>query len=355
MAISICKILENKCIEKYVPFNVQFELTYRCNLSCRHCYIAHNKEKELTFKEITSIIDQLVEMRTFYLCFTGGEIFTRKDFLNIAWYAKEKGFFLILLTNGTLITNKEIDELKKIGPLGIEISLLGARAKTHDFITKTPGSFKRALSTIKKLVGVGIRVTIKTTLMKKNIMEYQEMKSLSHRLGAHVKVGAEVLPRIDGRKDPQKYQVSWEDRLTYLYPDESMRCLMEDMDEHKGLSLTCKAGKVVASVSPYGDVQPCILMPITLGNLRKKSFKDVWYPEKNSMLSQIRSITPSDLKVCLQCEFVQFCTRCPGTAYLETKDLLAPSRIACEQARWKAYCHNNLSISPACQVSNIRH
>lgn len=138
MATAIAKVLEMKCVENCIPFNVQFELTYRCNLSCRHCYVVQDKQKELTFKEITSILDQLVEMGTFYLCFTGGEIFTRKDIPDILWYAKEKGFFLILLTNGTLITDKEIDELKELGPLGIEISLLGARDKTHDFITNTP-------------------------------------------------------------------------------------------------------------------------------------------------------------------------------------------------------------------------
>ncbi|MBW2647041.1 MAG: radical SAM protein [Deltaproteobacteria bacterium] len=347
MVISIEKILENKCVEKCIPFYVQFELTYRCNLSCRHCYIAHNKEKELTFKEVTSILDQLVEMRTFYLCFTGGEIFTRKDFLDIAWYAKEKGFSLILLTNGTLITDKEINELRKIAPLGIEISLLGARAETHDFITKTPGSFNKAVSAIKELSGQGVMVTIKTTLMKKNVMEYQEIKSLCQGLGVHVKSGAEIIPRMDGRNDAQGYQISWEDRLKYLGQDESSDCQVKDMAEYR--SLVCKAGKAVASISPCGDIQPCILMPIRLGNLKENTFREIWYPENNSILSEIRSMTDSDLKICFECKLAGFCTRCPGTTYLETGDLLAPSPIACEQARWRAYCHENFSLSPARQ------
>ncbi len=351
MTSSIDKILEKKCTEKYIPFFIQFELTYRCNHSCRHCYVVNNKEKEITFKEITAILDQLVEMGTFYLCFTGGEIFIRKDFLDIAWYAKERGFFLILLTNGTLIEDKDIDELKKLRPLGIEISLLGARPETHDFITNTPGSFKRTISVIKKLVEQGIRVTTKTTLMKRNIKEYKEIKSLAQTLGAYAKIGAEIIPKIDGRKDPQQYQISWEDRLNYLYPDESESCLIdENIDEHRGL--TCKAGKAVASISPYGDVQPCILMPIKLGNLREKTFKEIWYPKNNSILNKIRSIRASDLKVCSQCKWSRFCIRCPGTAYLETGDLLAPSPSACEKAKWRAYCHK-MSISPACQVSNI--
>lgn len=351
MALSISKILEKKCTEKYIPFAVQFELTYRCNHSCRHCYIVNNKEKELTFKEITSILDQLVEIGTFYLCFTGGEIFIRKDFLDIAWYAKEKGFFLILLTNGTLIRDKEIDELKKLRPLGIEISLLGARPKTHDFITNTPGSFKRAVSTIKKLLEQGVTVTTKTTLVKKNIKEYKDIKSLAQTLGVHAKTGTEIIPRIDGKRDPQKYRISWEDRLNYLYPDEPAGCPLGDTDKHRGL--TCKAGKAVASISPYGDVQPCILMPIRLGNLKKKTFKEIWYPKGNGILNHIRSIKVPDLKVCSQCRGARFCIRCPGTAYLETGDLLAPSPLACQNARWKAYCYK-MSIPPACQVSNIR-
>ena len=345
MTISIDKILENKCVKEYIPFNVQFELTNRCNLACRHCYKIKDGRKELSFKEITNIIDQLVEMGTFYLCFTGGEIFTRSDFFEIAWYAKNKGFFLILLTNGTLIRDKEINELKKLRPLGLEISLLGARAETHDFITQTPGSFERVVNVIDRLVKIGMRVTIKTTLMKKNVTEYKEIKSLSRRLGAHIKIGTNILPKIDGKKDPQQYQIAWEDRLMYLDADDPSNCLMEDMDEHKGL--LCKAGKAVASISPFGDIQPCILMPILLGNIRENRFKDIWYNENNDILNQIRAITQEDLKDCFKCELAKYCTRCPGTAYLETHDLFSPSPIACEQARWKAYCNNNILVSPA--------
>lgn len=351
MPINIEKILEKKCIEKCIPFYVLFELTYRCNLSCRHCYVVNTKEEELTFKEITAILDQLVELGTFYLTFTGGEIFVRKDILDILWYAKEKGFFFLILTNGTLIKDKEIDELKKLGPLGLEISLLGAKPETHDYITNTPGSFRRAVRTIEKLVERDMRVTVKTTLMKKNIIEYQRIKSLAQKLGVHVKIGADIIPKIDGKNDPQEYQISWQDRLSYLYPDESISCLMEHMDEHVG---PCKAGRAVASISPHGDVQPCILMPITLGNLNQKAFRDIWHPENNNILNTIRTITASDLKDCAQCISARFCTRCPGTTYLETGDLLAPSPIACQQARWRHYCHEKLTTSAACQVANYK-
>ncbi|MBN1930033.1 MAG: radical SAM protein [Desulfobacterales bacterium] len=348
MTISIKKILENKCVEKCIPLFVLFELTYRCNLSCRHCYIVNTKQRELTFKEIKGILDQLVELGTLYLTFTGGEIFVRRDFFDIARYAREKGFFLFLLTNGTLISDKEIDKLIELKPLGVEISLLGARPETHDFITRTLGSFERAVSTIEKLAEKGITVIIKTTLMKKNITEYQEIKNLARKLGVHPNTGADIIPKIDGNNDPQKYQISWEDRINFLYPDEPMNCLMEHMNEHVG---PCKAGKAVASISPYGDVQPCILMPINLGNLKQKRFRDIWHAE-NSNLHAVRTIKASDLKECAQCQLARFCTRCPGTAYIETGNLLAPSPIACEQAGWRAYCHENLLISPACRESN---
>jgi len=104
----------NKCVDKCIPYSVMFELTYMCNLNCRHCYVViDNDDTELSMEEITEIINQLLDMGTFYLTFTGGEIFTRKDLLDIAMYAKKKGFLLTFMTNGTLITPEKIEEIKK--------------------------------------------------------------------------------------------------------------------------------------------------------------------------------------------------------------------------------------------------
>jgi MoaA/NifB/PqqE/SkfB family radical SAM enzyme len=85
------------------PLRVMFELTYRCNFKCPHCYVPfkYRKCKELETKEVFAILDQLKDIGCFYLGFTGGEPFMRKDILDILWYAKKKGFEIIIYTNGS--------------------------------------------------------------------------------------------------------------------------------------------------------------------------------------------------------------------------------------------------------------
>ena len=101
---SLGERLVETCVRENIPYAVQIELTSKCNLKCRHCFMVKDKGVELSSEEIMAIIDQLVDMGTFYLAFTGGEIFTREDLFEIARHAKRKGFFLTFMTNGTLAT-----------------------------------------------------------------------------------------------------------------------------------------------------------------------------------------------------------------------------------------------------------
>lgn len=334
---SIMQGLENKCRAKNIPYAVIFELTYHCNLSCKHCYILENNRRELSGEKVKGILDQLVDMGTFYLCFTGGEIFTRSDCLDILAYAKRKGFLIVILTNGTLIDQNIADFLKEIKPRGIEISLLGAVPETHDAITGMVGSFDKTVEAIKLLVAHGIKVTTKTSLMKSNIKEYKQIKALSENLGAVSKTGARILPQKNGGVGPQQLNICWEDRKRYLHDEALDESFITDFDEvHQG-TLICKAGKMFASINPYGDVNPCILLPVDLGNLNEKSFRDIWYDRNNNTLNEIRNLKESHLEKCSICTLSSLCQRCAGAAYLETKNFRGPSSLACEEARWKNF------------------
>jgi radical SAM protein with 4Fe4S-binding SPASM domain len=333
---TIIEEMEEKCRARNIPFAAVFELTYTCNLSCKHCYIAVAHRKELSAEKIKDVLEQLVEMGTFHICFTGGEIFTRHDCLDILNYAKDKGFFIVILTNGTLITPQIADAVKEIKPRGMEISLLGATAKTHDSITGVPGSFKKAVNAIKMLVDRGIYVVTKTTLLKLNVHEYQHIKALAKGLGAVPKISSGIVRRIDGATYPQDYRITWNDREQFLNGEvleESFLTYFFESSDAK--YLTCKAGKLFAAINPYGDVTPCIILPVPLGNLNKKSFREIWYDQENTFLNDLRNLKSADLTQCAPCTMSSACIRCTGAAYLETNDLKAPLSAACEEARWR--------------------
>lgn len=330
----ISEELRKKCMEGNIPLTVQLELTNRCNLSCKHCYRLPEKREELSYLKVCALLDELQEIGTFYLVFTGGEALVRSDFFQIAEYARKKGFLLILMTNGTLIADQEADKIAALKFLEIEISLLGATPTTHDSITNVPGSFARAIRAIELLKTRNLQVRMNTTLMSLNVSEYQAINSLAERLEVTSKIQPWVIPRRDRSREPLEYQLSLEEIRMHLCNDIDIGCLLEADKAHSG-PMICNAGRVLCAISPYGDLLPCVLMPLKLGNLRNKFFDEIW-KSSNDELRRIRSVTKSDLKTCSVCDLASFCNRCPGVAYMETGDLLAPSPSACQFARWRA-------------------
>src|SRR5210317_926730 len=109
--------VHQKLSGKRIPLGGSIEVTQRCNNNCVHCYnnlAAGDQDargKELTFDEHCRIIDEIAGFGCLWLLFTGGEIFLRKDFLDIYTYAKQKGLIISLFTNGTLVTPEIADYL----------------------------------------------------------------------------------------------------------------------------------------------------------------------------------------------------------------------------------------------------
>ncbi|MBM4284566.1 MAG: radical SAM protein [Deltaproteobacteria bacterium] len=96
-----------KAREHLIPLSVHFDLTYRCHQRCIHCYIPEAWRRgegpgpELTTHQIKNILDQLADAGTFFLTFSGGEIFLREDFFEILCYARDLNFSISLMTSGT--------------------------------------------------------------------------------------------------------------------------------------------------------------------------------------------------------------------------------------------------------------
>jgi len=332
---TIMKRLEKVCTEQFIPLYAIFELTYKCNLRCRHCYAPKDCNDELSFGEIESILDQLVEIGTFNLIFTGGEILERKDFFDTAKAAKSRGFFMTFMTNGTLIAPEYADEIAKLKPIGVEISLYGACADTHDYVTKKPGSFIHTIDAIKLLRERNIVVLTKTVLMRSNFNERKEIEALSKDLDAIPKINVGIIPTKDGSLIPLKHDLSVED-LEIYFASENRLPDSSTPDTERKQRITCKAGKAVCCISPDGEVSPCLLMPAKLGNLRQQTMKEIWHQEHNDFLNKIRSLTAYKSSPCLSCDLLKFCNRCPGLAYSETGDPFGCSPSACQYAKRRA-------------------
>ncbi len=135
---------------------VFWNITNKCNLSCKHCYINARPEldgrDELSLEEAKAFIADLAEMKIPLLLFTGGEPLVRKDFWELADYATAKGLKTALSTNGTLITKEVAAKIKARGIEYVGVSLDSAKEETHDAIRNQPGCF--ALSARCKRCGI---------------------------------------------------------------------------------------------------------------------------------------------------------------------------------------------------------
>src|SRR4051794_8847282 len=146
--------------------SAMFELTGRCNLDCGHCYldIAHPPD-EMSTAEALRVIDELAASGTLFLVLTGGEIFLRKDTLEIAAHARRRGLAVRLLTNATRIDKKLAAEIAKVRPIAVEVSVYGSHGAAHEGVTARRHTLRRTLRGVIHLVRAGVPVGIKAPLL----------------------------------------------------------------------------------------------------------------------------------------------------------------------------------------------
>jgi radical SAM protein with 4Fe4S-binding SPASM domain len=318
-----------------IPTDVLLEITDRCNLRCLHCYLGPSSNQphdELSISELADILEQLSEIGSFAITFSGGELFCRPDIFEIMNLARERGFFFGLKTNGTLITETVADRLKELGITGVHVSLYGATPATHEYVTGIAGSFARTIHAVKLLRERKIRVSIKTTMMKFNVAEHKKVEEIARQMGASYSPDPLVFPKVGHPGSAADIRMD-DDQLRTLImernwvPDDT-DLMMSNLECH----LICSAARTRCTISPQGKVFPCAAWRLPLGDLRQQTFRDIWYGET---ACRIRAITVSDLPTCANCELVKYCARCPGMVHMEKENggFSGPSSENCRLAR----------------------
>ena len=168
-------------------------------------------DNELTLAEYRGIIDDLIELGTFCIVFTGGEPLLRDDFFDIVAYAREKGFLTVLFTNGSRIDDAMAERIAEANFWQVEISLHGATAATHDRITGKSGSYAKTIAAVKMLRKHGVTVNLKSLLTRLNVKEQREMASLARSLGTRYRFDIQINPRLDGSLEPLDLALSTDD------------------------------------------------------------------------------------------------------------------------------------------------
>jgi radical SAM protein with 4Fe4S-binding SPASM domain len=355
-----------KPLAVYAPFLVVWDYTYKCNLNCKHCYSNAGAlpRDELGTEEALSVVDQLADFGVVSLAFSGGEPLMRKDFFEVAKHAVDSGLYVSLATNGTLLNKQTTRRLKEIGIHYVEISIDGSDAKTHDEFRGVNGAFERAIAGLKNCVEEDLCASVAVTATKRNFKEIPKILELSEKVGAQrfalfnfvpTGRGAEMVSQDLSPEEREEVMLFLLDRLlsnskvTILTTTPQLARVavahqhisqgeiflpLAHMQTSKVSSKAaaladfiggCGAGRLYCSISPEGDVHPCVFLPIKIGNLKTDKFENLWLNSETFKILRNRE----NLKgACGKCPFKYICGGCRARAY--------------------AYCHDILASDPGC-------
>ncbi len=351
-----------KPISIYAPFLVVWDFTHKCNLSCKHCYSDSGtaREAELSTPEAKAVVDQLADAGVTALAFSGGEPLTRKDFFEVASHAVKRGLYVSVATNGTLLTREMARKLKLAKIHYVEISIDGATAKTHDEFRGVPGAFDKAVAGLKNCVAEDLCACIATTATKNNLEEMPAIVDLAEEIGAERFTYFNFIPTGRG-KEHFDQDLSAEEReqlMHYLLARMSKGCkttILTTAPQLARVALQCQgpagtgevtmsmahmqtvrvskkavpladfiggcgAGRLYCSISPQGDVHPCVFFPVNVGNLKTEKFQDIWL--NNKLFQALRD--RGNLKgACAKCSYKYICGGCRARANAYHDDFLA--------------------------------
>lgn len=263
------------------------------------------------------------------VAFSGGEPLLHPNIFELVSHAKRIGLRAGLSTNGYTVTLRTLEKLIKAGLDRLQVSLDGIES-THDQI-RGGGAFQHAVKAINLSVASGLPTNCCFTAMKTNYLELGEVIDFVARIGVVGFNLSKLVPTGRGEYDqcltPDMSEKVLNCLLSFrqLYPGIRFTSHLAGLCEYDSQSLEskgfigCQAGIYIACVLVNGDVTPCVLFPLVIGNLLETPFKTIW---KNS--SEINLLKSRELSgLCGGCDMLHKCGGCRASALYVSKDYLA--------------------------------
>lgn len=326
-----------RCSEK-PRILLQFHITGKCNLRCKHCYRTEGDVQPLSFDDVISVFEQFKELRVRFnkkhnsqrkahINLTGGEPFFREDIKEILKYLGEnKEYFTYgILSNGSFIDDEIIALLKETEVSFLQLSIDGMRA-THDAL-RAKGDYDRVFSTAEKLENMGIKTYISFTANKENIAELPKIARECRKRGI-TKLWTDRLVPIGNGAELESLKITEAEMPLYLknikkarggritsllYPKTQVAANRALQFLCVGDTYSCSAAKSLITVDEFGNIMPCRRMPIPCGDVLTEGLCKVYF-ENETFIALREERTP---KECGNCIYRSFCgggARCQSYA-----------------------------------------
>jgi MoaA/NifB/PqqE/SkfB family radical SAM enzyme len=345
------KRLSQQAAEKGIPISGIFELTARCNLQCKMCYIckgatdAYAQSKEHTCDEWIKLAKEARDAGMLYTLLTGGEVFLRSDFREIYEEISMMGLIPTIYTNATLVTPEIISWIKRTPPEKIEVTLYGSSALTYQKVCGHGNGYEKTVKGIDALLNAGINIRLKTTVIPENRHDYDDLMRFAEDRNLTLRFCFYISPRRNQSGIIQDIpRLSPADLAVYLYrASEDYRKIHPQNKEERAWDdsrdvletgpitssspFKCSAGKSDAWITWEGRMVPCGLMnePHTL------PFESGFQTARQEMLEKLAAVPLC--KTCSSCALKETCLACPARLKTETGYYDKPASYLCELAK----------------------
>jgi len=335
------------------PFMVSYSITTKCNLKCKHCYSSSVEQAapdEMSTEEALHLVDDLSRWGIGLLIIDGGEPLCREDLLDIVRYSSSKGIRTTIGSNGTLIDEAMARKMVDASVMAVAISVDGVNAATHDSFRGVDGAFEQTLRGIEACRNVGLPFQLNMVIRKDNLSQFEDMLRLAVDLGANAAEVFDLVAAGRAKNECKELVLSLEERKIAM---EQLAQAQEDYPilirvpgcpmyplilQEKNIKPKhfpaemlrripyygrgCAAGMPMGYVMVLsnGEVNPCMLLQVNLGNIREQNIMSIW--ENSPILATLRQ---RDLLKgeCGDCQYKFTCSGCRGRAYEETGDMMA--------------------------------
>lgn len=317
-------------------YSVTWNITSKCNFSCKHCYVPPSERRDLSTAEARKLLSQIADLGAEELYISGGEPLARGDLFDLIRYAVDLGLRVAVITNGWYLTKEKAKLFHNSGVDHVSVSVDGI-GRTHDEFRNKAGSFKRCLRAIKLLKGTGVKTYLSPTFSKHNLRELPALLSLALEL--RVNFSTKVMIPMGQAKSlaeycltPQEQKGLYEYLLAKKAELNGRLDIVTTCNPYAGLLSGrrkrpsnkirggCTAGVSILCVSADGNVLPCSRLQPVLGNVRETTLREIWY--SSELLAALRD--RDNLKGrCGACDYKNWCGGCRAMAFARSGDFLA--------------------------------
>ena len=279
--------------ELSLPIGLQFELTAKCNLLCKHCYNRSSSDREspMALNDWANLVDDLISHGGIFQCIiSGGEpLLMGHDMIDkIMKPLHNDGTGFILITNGYLVDQRWANELKNFNYYWVQVSIDHLLPEKHDEFRGKKGSWQKAVEAALQFSSVGLPLRIAHSLTPESLDYLPDFAEFAYQLGASSLICGEIMlsGRVNDNRDLLMSDEDYEKLYTMIAnlqtEYQGKMAILASTPEQLEMRHRQKTLNTSMIIRPNGDVRLDCTMPFIIGNVLEKPFSEIWKEKGNT-------------------------------------------------------------------------